>query len=106
MSLGYDRGMGTRLLIAGIAVASAIPAQQSIQQSSVWTVDASGHRVEGPRYTSVESPSGSQRAETAQSINGRMVPIQSTDDKVLRDDSQGKVVERLIRKYDANGNPG
>src|SRR5689334_4978640 len=98
--------MGTRVLIAGFIVAAALPAQQSSQQSSVWTTDASGNRVEGPRYTAVETPKGSQRVETAQSINGRMVPIQATDERVLRDDSQGKVVERTIRKYDATGNPG
>jgi hypothetical protein len=98
--------MRTRILIAGFILAAALPAQQSTQQSSVWTTDASGNRVEGPRYTAVESPSGSQRVETAQSINGRMVPIQATEERVLRDDSQGKVVERTIRKYDATGNPG
>ena len=98
--------MRTRLLTAGFFSAAALLAQQSVQQSSVWTTDASGNRVEGPRYTAVESPRGSQRVETAQSINGRMVPIQGTEERVLRDDSQGKVVERVIRKYDANGNPG
>jgi hypothetical protein len=94
------------MLMAGFGLAAALSAQQASQQSSVWSVDASGQRVEGPRYTSVESPSGSQRIETAQSINGRMVPIQGAEDRVLREDSQGKVVERVIRKYDANGNPG
>jgi hypothetical protein len=98
--------MRTRILIAGFALAAALPAQQSSQQSTVWSTDASGNRVDGPRYTAVESPSGSQRVETAQSINGRMVPIQGTEERVLRDDSQGKVVERVIRKYDATGNPG
>jgi hypothetical protein len=104
--VGYDQAMRIRMLTAGIALAAALPAQQTSQQSSVWTVDASGHRVEGPRYTVAESPSGSQRIESAQSINGRMVPIQSAEDRVLREDSQGKVVERTIRKYDPSGTPG
>jgi hypothetical protein len=94
------------MLIAGLTLAAALAGQQASQQYSVWTTDASGNRVEGPRYTAVESPSGSQRVETAQSINGRMVPIQGAEERVLRDDSQGKVVERVIRKYDATGNPG
>jgi len=98
--------MRTRILIAGLTLAAALAGQQASQQSSVWTTDASGNRVEGPRYTAVESPSGSQRVETAQSINGRMVPIQGAEERVLRDDSQGKVVERVIRKYDATGNSG
>jgi hypothetical protein len=98
--------MRIRILISGLALAAALPAQQSTQQSSVWTNNLSGNRTEGSRYTSVESPSGSQRVETAQSINGRIVPIQSSEDRVLSQDSQSKVVERVIRKYDANGNPG
>src|SRR5580704_1030576 len=98
--------MRTRILIAGFVLVAAVTAQQIKQQSSVWMTDASGNRVEGPVYTAVESPSGSQRVETAQSINGRMVPIQATEERVLRNDPQGKVVERVIRKYDATGNPG
>src|SRR5260370_41179263 len=35
-----------------------------------------------------------------------MVPIQSAEDRVLRQDAQRKEVERIIRKYDATGNPG
>jgi hypothetical protein len=103
---GYHEAMRTRISIAGFTLAAALSAQQSSQQSSVWSTDASGNRVEGPRYTAVESPTGSQRVETAQSINGRMVPIQGTEERVLHEDSQSKVVERVIRKYDANGNPG
>lgn len=98
--------MRTRILIAGFALVAAVTAQQTKQQTSVWMTDASGNRVEGPVYTAVESPSGSQRVETAQSINGRMVPIQATEERILRNDPQGKVVERVIRKYDATGNLG
>jgi len=81
-------------------------AQQTSKQTSGYTVDVNGHRVDGTNYSSVETPAGSQRVETLRSINGRMVPIQAEEDKVVRNDSQGKVVERMIRKYDANGNPG
>src|SRR5260370_39021792 len=35
-----------------------------------------------------------------------MGPIQSAEDRVLREDSQGKVVERTIRKFDPSGTPG
>jgi len=98
--------MSFRTWVALPAFAGILTAQQVSKQASGWTVDASGQRVEGPLYTSVESPTGSQKVETARSINGRMVPIQAEEDRVLRNDAQGKVVERMIRKYDANGNPG
>src|SRR5437762_14236013 len=39
-------------------------------------------------------------------MNGRMVPVQATEDKAVSQDSKSKVVDRVIRKYDANGNPG
>jgi hypothetical protein len=105
-ALSYDRDMSFRLWVAGLAFGATLLAQQGTQQSSTWTIDANGQRVEGPRYTAIESPQGSQRVETAQSINGRMVPIQSAEDRVLRQDPQRKEVERIIRKYDATGNPG
>jgi hypothetical protein len=105
-TLSYDRDMSFRLCVSGLAFGAAVLAQQGTQQTSTWTLDASGRRVEGPTYTAIESLQGSQRQETAQSINGRMVPIQSAEDRVLRQDAQRKEVERIIRKYDATGNPG
>src|SRR4051812_10271151 len=98
-ALRYDRNMSFRRWVAAPAFAATLMAQQASKQTGGWTIDASGQRVDGPRYTSVESPSGSQRVETARSINGRMVPIQSEEDKVVRNDSQGKVVDRMIRKF-------
>jgi hypothetical protein len=98
--------MSFRMWVAGTAFGATLLAQQETRQTSAWTLDVNGHRVEGPVYTATESPAGGRRAETARSINGRMVPIQSSEDRVLREDAQGKVVERIIQKYDANGNPG
>src|SRR5262245_16366069 len=105
-SLSYHQNMRYRLWLAGAAFCALLAAQQSSRQSSTWTIDASGHRVEGPSYTSADSPQGGGRMERAQSINGRMVTIQSSEDRVLRDTPQGKEVERIIRKYDATGNSG
>src|SRR5260370_26480678 len=92
----YPLIMSIRTLMAGFGLAAALAAQQATQQSSVWANDVSGNRAEGPRYSYVETPSGSQRVETAQSINGRMVPIQAAEDRVVSQDSQSKVVERMI----------
>jgi hypothetical protein len=99
-------GMRLRMLIAGLSAAATLAAQQTAGQSSVWTRDVNGNRVDGPSYSYIETPQGNQRAETAHTINGRLAPIQSTEDKVLQDDSQTKVVERVIRKYDPTGVPG
>ena len=97
--------MSLRTWVAGFALGAILLAQQSSQQSSTWTIDSSGQRVEGHTYTSAESPGGGRHIEAARSINGRMVPVQSTEDRVLRQDPQSKSVERIVRKYDQNGNP-
>jgi hypothetical protein len=104
--LSYYQSMNPRTWVAALALSATLLAQQSKQQDSTWTIDANGHRVEGPVYIGSESSAGSQRVEKAQSINGRMVPIQSFEDRVVRQDSQSKVIERIIRKYDATGNLG
>src|SRR5205823_5580380 len=97
--------MKLRLYVASLAFSAALVAQQSSQQTGTWTIDTSGQRVEGPVYLSSDSPTGGQRIELTRSINGRTVPVQSTEDRVLRKDSQGKSMERIVRKYDQNGNP-
>lgn len=40
-----------------------------------------------------------------QSLNGRLVPIERVDEHVIRDDASGRVVERVIHRFDAMGNP-
>ncbi len=40
-----------------------------------------------------------------QSVNGRMVPLERVEEKVLRDDASGRLVERIIHRYDPQGNP-
>ena len=95
-----------RSWVAALASSATLLAQQSIQENNTWTIDVNGHRVEAPVYSISESPVESQRVERAKSINGRMVPIQSFEDSVVRQDSKGKVVVRMVRKYDATGNLG
>ena len=41
---------------------------------------------------------------TTQSINGRTVPMEQVEERVLRNDASGKVTERIIRRYDPQGN--
>src|SRR5437016_11014603 len=97
--------MKLRSCVASLAFGAALVAQQSSQQTGTWTIDTSGQRVEGHVYQSSDSPANSQRMEMSRSINGRLVPVQSSEDRVLRKDSQGKSVERILRLYDQNGNP-
>jgi hypothetical protein len=79
------------------------------QDSSVRTttsVDVNGNRVpDGAQVDQTRSKNSSETTERTLSINGRMVPQERVEEHVLRDDSSGRVVERLIHRYDAAGNP-
>jgi hypothetical protein len=61
--------------------------------------------ADGPAVVHSKSDGRSESTEVLQSINGRMVPIQRVQERVLRDDSSGRVVERIIREFDQTGNP-
>jgi hypothetical protein len=74
--------------------------------SATTAADINGHRVqEGPQLVRSTSPGGSETTERLQSINGRLVPIERVEEKVVREDAAGRVVERIIRRYDPQGNP-
>jgi hypothetical protein len=45
-------------------------------------------------------------AESYADLNGRTPPMERVEEKVLRDDERGRLVERVIRPYDQTGNPG
>jgi len=79
------------------------------QDSSIRTttsVDVNGNRIaEGTQVEQTKSKNATETTERLQSINGRMVPVERVDDRVIRDDASGKVTERVIHRFDPNGNP-
>ena len=89
------------ILIAGIALWA--------QDSSVKTttaVDINGNRVgNGPVIDQTKTAKTSETTERMRSINGQMVPLERVEEHVLRDDASGKVVERVIHRFDATGQP-
>jgi hypothetical protein len=94
-----------RFIVGIIASAFLLSAQQS-SVTSTTAVDINGYRVaDGPAVVHSKSDGRSETTEVLQSINGRMVPIQRVQERVLRDDSSVKVVERIIREFDQTGNP-
>lgn len=79
---------------------------QGTSLSSTTQVDINGHRVlDGPEVVTTQSADGSQTTYKTQSINGRTVPLERVEEKVIRDDASGRVVERIVRRYDPQGNP-
>jgi len=93
-----------RFIFLALVCMAPVAAQQS-SVSNTTSVDINGARVQdGPQVTHSKSDGTSETTETMQSINGRTVPLERVEERVLRDDASGKVVERLIRRYDQQGN--
>ena len=80
---------------------SALFVSEALSQSSttVFTPDLNG----GANQTQSTTSSSGQRTELSRSVNGRQVPLQQSDEKVIRQDANGRVTERIVRKYDPNG---
>ncbi len=91
-------------LLANLAFVGPVAAQPS-SVSETTSVDINGNRVESPAISRTASANASVTTETRQSINGRSVPMERVEERVLRDDASGRVVERLIQGYDPQGNP-
>jgi hypothetical protein len=94
-----------RVICAGLAVAAALAAQDTSSYRTT-TVDINGNRVSyGPDVAASSSKTGSDSTQFRRSINGSLVPVERAEERVVREDASGKVVERTIRHYDSTGNP-
>ncbi len=94
-----------RCILATLAFALTLCSQESNEKATT-SVDINGNRVaDGPSISQNKSGNESQTTVTTQSINGRTVPMERVEERVLRNDSSGKVTERIVRKYDPQGNP-
>ena len=83
----------------------AVYAQDSSVQTTT-SVDINGRRVtDGPQIDRTRSANSSETTERMRSVNGRLVPIERVEERVLRSDAGGRTVERIIHRFDANGNP-
>jgi hypothetical protein len=73
---------------------------QAPSTTTSYTTDINGNRVPVVSITST----GNSRVERSQTVNGRSVPVEQVEDKVVREDASGKTVERTIRRFDESGN--
>lgn len=92
-----------------ILTTSVFAVSLGAQDSSVTratSVDINGRRVaDGPTYATAKSGSDTSTTERVQSVNGRTVPVEQIQERVLRNDASGKVIERIIRRYSPTGEP-
>jgi hypothetical protein len=74
------------------------------QVTTTYGTDLNGRRTVNGVFSTSTSGNTTTRTELTQSVNGRMVPLESTEEKVVSEDANGRVVERILRRFDANGN--
>jgi hypothetical protein len=92
-------------ILTTFVFALSLTAQESNVVRST-SVDINGNPVaNGPTISRTKTANESQTTVTTQSINGRTVPMEEVQEQVLRNDSTGKVTERIVRRYDPQGNP-
>jgi hypothetical protein len=70
--------------------------------NTTFTKDLNGNRVAG---TSVSISANGDRTDRYQSINGRQVPVEQVTERVVSQDANGKVTERIVQKFDPTGRP-
>jgi hypothetical protein len=71
--------------------------------TNTYSTDINGRRVEAPSIAAAGTSANGERTERFQSINGRQVPLEQVVDRVVREDANGKVTERILKKFDPTG---
>src|SRR5262249_55440432 len=94
-----------QLVVLIPALSLPLIAQQTTTLSST-TVDFNGNAVQLPTISETKSKTSFDHTESTPSINGRMVPRERIEERVIREDASGRVVERIVRRYDQTGEPG
>jgi hypothetical protein len=72
-------------------------AEQS--NSIIYMTDLNGHVVPEAQYLAHDG----DKAQLTESINGRQVPLQSSETRVLTNEPNHRVTETIVRKYDPTG---
>lgn len=71
------------------------------QTTRTYTIDGLGDRTGGSTYDVL----GDSRTELVRTMNGRSVPAEQVEERVLSNEGGVKTVERVIRRYDPTGSP-
>jgi hypothetical protein len=85
--------------------AGLLVAQQSAKQYTLHTYDVNGRRVEGAGWVDTKTPTTQQSNRSMRNINGRTVPSQSVQERVVFQSASERIVERTVQLYDYEGRP-
>ena len=84
-----------------LAAFSCVAAAQS--SSTIFTRDLNGNVVSGPTTDTTATPTDRSTTELSQSLNGRTVPLERTENRVISDSPSKKITESIVRKYNPEG---
>ena len=80
-----------------LAFAASVALAQS--STTTYTTNINGGTVATPGAVSTDH----QQTQITQSLNGRTIPLEQSEERVLSETPQGKVTEKITRRYDRNG---
>ncbi len=66
---------------------------------TTYSTDVNGNRVAGPSTVSTNG----ERTRIERSINGRQVPAEQTEERVISESPTGRVAEKITRHFDQDG---
>ena len=89
-----------RSIVLCILAALALGAQQNTRTIQTYIYDGTGDRIRGPEV----DIGGDSRTEKMRTINGRMVPLEQVEQRVVRSEGPTRVIERVIKRFDPGGN--
>lgn len=87
------------LVLSAVLLPVALLAWQ--RQTATTVRDINGHVVDWSQSRSGDGNS----SETVRTLNGRRIPLQQTQEKVLRNEGGVRVLERTVTRYDQDGRP-
>lgn len=70
---------------------------------STTTTYSAGLNGERVASNSIVDNNAGKKTEISQSINGRKVPLEQTEERVISQNSSGRTVETITKKFDPNG---
>lgn len=90
-------------ILCAILCATAVSAQDKSSERATYTYDVNGRRVLDSQSSSSSGRGAASNTESTRTLNGRLAPLQKVEERVVSDGPEGKVVERIIRRYEGGG---
>jgi len=94
-----------KALVIGLSLATALAAQEGSRQVSTFSTGVNGSVTTGSSSAEAWTPDSYSKTTTTRGINGRIVPSESIEERVVHRDAGQTVRERLTQHYDYDGKP-